>query len=478
VPDPDILLILCPPWDIKMPPLGIAYLASDLKKQGFRPLIFDMNITLFHAVSRENKKWWESEKYDFWFDETLFSKIRPFFDSFIDEYVNAILALKTKIIGFSIHASNRLITVEVAKRIKQKDKDKIFIYGGWGCCNDGMRRVIPLELVDFFVIGEGEDILAELLEALRTGKAIEDIPRVIIQKDGYLSEYKSSPPVEALDSLAFPTYDEFYLNQYIDHAIALFTSRGCIGKCSFCNDYAMTHPYRYRSAEHIFKEIEYHIQHNNIRDFAIKDLLCNGNTKQLNLLCYLIIESGNRINWDAQAVSSRNLTPELLKKMKRAGCHMLIYGIESGSNKTLKKMKKLFSVEEAEMVLRSTYEAGIDTMINIIVGFPGETEGDFQQTIDFIRRNRAYLTKIGAVSILTINWNTHLHLYPEEYGVILNGSSKRRAVLWEGRDGNNYTLRRKKAEEVLRLLSELSLSHECSNFDPDKKADIYFKESR
>jgi radical SAM superfamily enzyme YgiQ (UPF0313 family) len=74
--------------------------------------------------------------------------------------------------------------------------------------------------------------------------------------------------------------------------------------------------------------------------------------------------------------------------MKEAGCTALQFGIESGSVRRLKRMGKLFSRADAEKVLRLSAQAGINNWVNLIVGFPGETESDFQETVSFVRSNR------------------------------------------------------------------------------------------
>jgi radical SAM superfamily enzyme YgiQ (UPF0313 family) len=236
----------------------------------------------------------------------------------------------------------------------------------------------------------------------------------------------------------------------------LFGSRGCIGSCSFCNDWPTSKPYRCRSAKHIFKEIKYHTEYNHANAFSFKDLLCNGNIKELTQLCDLIIKSGIKIGWDSQAIPRKEMTYELLCKLKEAGCATLIYGIESFSNNVLRKMRKLFTKEIAEKVLQDTHKAGINVIFNIIVGFPGETEEDFKETLDALRRNREYTTQIGAVSVCLVNGFADLHTNPDAHGIVIPPDPKISAKCWYSKDNSNtYEMRKKRAEKVLELIDEL-----------------------
>lgn len=263
-----------------------------------------------------------------------------------------------------------------------------------------------------------------------------------------------------LDTVPWPTFSEFDLRVYGNRVLPLFGSRGCIGCCSFCNDWPSSRPYRNRSARHIFEEIKYHLEQNHIDTFSFKDLLCNGNIKKLEELCDLISDAGLKIHWDAQAIPRKEMTYALLVKLKAAGCSTLIYGIESFSNNVLLEMKKLFTREVAERVLRDTHRAGINVMFNVIVGFPGEREEDFKETLEAIRRNHKFVTQIGAVSVCLANGFADLQVNPDKYGIIIPTDPKISAKYWYSKDGvNTHEVRKHRAEKVLALIDELGFAY-------------------
>lgn len=459
----DILLIQCPPWDTAMPPLGIAYLSSYLRKQGYSTSIFDLNISLFNSVNQDLKYLWDQKSYDYWVDDDLFKNTR----SGLREVINNCIAemskkINTKYIGLSVNFASIKFANELIKIMKGLNSKIKIILGGWGCIDGYMRSLFPKELADVFVVGEGEETLREVMEVLEGRGKKNDVLGAIFNS-GYPSTYKPRAPIMDLDSMPWPTFSDFRLEQYTALALPLFTSRGCIGNCSFCNDWSISRPYRSRSAQNIFEEIKYHVENNHIDCFSFKDLLCNGNIKELNLLCDLIIGSGLKIKWDSQAISRKEVTYELLCKLKKAGCETLIYGIESFSNNVLKRMRKLFTKEIAEKVLKDNYKAGIKTFINIIVGFPGETEDDFKETLETIKRNREYITRIGAISVCLVNNDSELDKNAQNYGLVLPGDPEIRAKEWISADGKNtYEMRRKRAEEILEMVNQLGLSYETA----------------
>ncbi|MDO9572258.1 MAG: hypothetical protein Q7J37_00005, partial [Candidatus Omnitrophota bacterium] len=133
------------------------------------------------------------------------------------------------------------------------------------------------------------------------------------------------------------------------------------------------------------------------------------------------------------------------------------------SNNVLKRMGKTFSSEILEEVLNNTHKANIVALINIIVGFPGESEEDFQETLEAIERNRKYLVKISAISVCLINGESDLDINYRKYELVLSEDFRIRAKHWESMDGiNNYNLRRSRAEKAIALFNKLGLTYETA----------------
>jgi hypothetical protein len=200
----------------------------------------------------------------------------------------------------------------------------------------------------------------------------------------------------------------------------------------------------------------YHIEHYGVKDFFFCDLLVNGNIRELDKLCDLIIASGHALVWYGSARARREMTPELLSTMKRAGCTALTYGIESFSPRVMRLMNKDSDVGMIREVLRATHEAGIRTQVNVVVGFPGETESEFRQTTQFIKDNRQVIDAIGSVSTCAIINGADCMEHPERYGVCTRGEID--SSYWRSIDGSNtYVVRKRRAQELLSLARALDL---------------------
>lgn len=461
---PDVILLLCPTWDVMMPPLSLGYLATAVSRAGFLPAVCDLNIDLYRSGTSEEQDWWLPAHYGAWADPVRCAPMIDRFAARVDRYLDQVLALPTRVIGLSVHTSNKLFTCDVARRIRERDPRRLIVMGGNGCFTECMRREIPAELVDAFVVGEGEITLVELLRALRRGRPLLGIPGVVVRQGAGFSALQPRPVVEQLDTLPFPTFAEFDPSRYVMRVLPLFASRGCIASCAFCNDWVMGRHFRSRSAAHIVQEIRFHIAHHGTSTFSFKDLLCNGDLVTLNQFCDLIVGSGLKIHWDSQAIPRRQMTPELLGKMRASGCEQLTYGMESGSSPVLRDMRKFQTKEILRRVFQDTHEAGIQVTVNLIVGFPGETEAEFEETLAFLREVHPHVDSIGAISTLYVNNDSELDRFPERFGIVLSDDPSRRSWDWVSKDGQNtFALRQARARCLLAVLDGLGLEYACNN---------------
>ena len=196
-----------------------------------------------------------------------------------------------------------------------------------------------------------------------------------------------------MDKLPIPDFSFLDLEKYQRWQIPINMSRGCVAHCDFCNERTLWPGFRMRSAPHIFKEL---IENSLFNDFVVNDSLINGNYSILEELLDLIIAEPLNIFWGGSARPDRRLKFELFLKMKQAGIGYLIYGLESGSNRILKNMKKGITREMVAQNITDAHKAGIKVMINIIVGYPGETEDDFNETLYFIKKYRPFIYKINS----------------------------------------------------------------------------------
>lgn len=425
-----IALVMVPPWQTKMPPLGLAYLSSFLRSKGIETKVIDLNVKLFNQTQPQKKYLWDITTLN---NLTSLELGQHFCAEFYDElnnFVDEVISSKIEIIGLSTTIASINVAVYIAQQIKTKAPSRLIILGGPGIFWDH-QFVDKERLVDVFVFGEGELPLWEIIQRFEKSKKISglvDIPgtMVCLEKKYYPSN--TSNPLKDIDAVPLVDFSEFNLKDYslgiAYHPLPVILSRGCINRCSFCVDHKMVGLFRIKSPQKVFDELQYYSQKFKVYNFEFNDLLCNGNLKQLESICDLIIASGLQISWGSYAAIRKEMSPGLLKKIKNSGCVRLCYGLESASDIVLEKMNKTFDSAIAQRVIRDTHNAGIATAINIIIGHPGESETEFKKTCDFVARNKEFIDEITNVSALSLMPETDLVKNFDKFGIYFKKSPR------------------------------------------------------
>jgi radical SAM protein with 4Fe4S-binding SPASM domain len=469
-----IALIQCPGWGRDCPPYTIALLSAWLRRDGHKVFGFDLNNALYLSGPDKYKKVWDDKDlYSFWNNKSLISEFILDNGRMLDFQINQILDTGAEIIGFTVHFTSLLISLEVAKRIKEKDRDRIIVFGGPDCCRElrGLD-IIKEDAVDIVAIGEGDLTMFELVDRFEENKTIDFCKGTLLKKDGRVIDCGDSPMVKDLDLTPFPDYSDFrkdILSGYYrqPERLELFDSRGCITRCHFCSEWQFWKVFRSMSGERMFEEVAYQVRKfPGVDYFYFIGSLLNGNIKALSKFCDLLIQNKLKIRWLGQAIIRPEMTKELLEKMRKAGCEWLGYGIESGSQKVVDSMNKHFSIANAEEVLRDTHQAGISTQVNFMFGIPTETEEDFEETLRFLKRNRENMDSVlASQSFCVIDKGTYLHTSAQKFGI----KNADHHLYWET-NGNNYPERFRRYEKFCNLALSLGLPETSGvlNVKPDK----------
>ena len=444
-----IALVQCPCYSIKMPPLGIAYLCAVLKKESYPVEVFDFNAELYWKY----KELWKDENDIYWYPNTFFLKGEEL-ENYVNLFADRIIQADAKVIGFSVAATSRVLSLLVARRIKELDKDRIIVFGGPECYREMPEVFFKTAAVDVIVQGEGEITLIELLSRLRDGRALTDCNGLIFQQDGKIIQTAPRELIKNLDSLPFPDFSLFDQDRYSDRVrLPMLMSRGCVRRCVFCFDvWYYQQKYRIRSPEHIVNELEYLMKDYNIKEIEFSDLLLNGDLENLEKVCDLLIQRNIvNIEWMGSA-ALRNMEKKLLQKMFQTGCRYLTFGVESGSQRVIDLMGKGTSLDDISLIIQNTAEAKISITTNWLIGFPGEERADLIETMKFIVRHRRYLNMVG-VCTLAINPRTTIHQDAERRGIQLDPTF---ALNWRYKD-NDFKERKHRERVFLRFLCEVGL---------------------
>lgn len=246
--------------------------------------------------------------------------------------------------------------------------------------------------VDAIAIGEYDCIITELADAIEKGKDIHDVRGLCLRENETYLRTPSMPPLKNLDDLPYAAeFIKEYLNEndYFFAAatypsIQIFTGRGCPFRCNFCV-YPQTmhgHAFRARSAENVVGEFEY-IANNfpDVREVVIEDDTFTANKKRVIEICRLLIEKGlnKRLQWLCNARVDLDL--ETMRAMKKAGCRLIIPGIESGNQQILDNIKKGTKVEQFYSYVSNAKKAGLLIHACYMVGNQGENSHTMRETL-------------------------------------------------------------------------------------------------
>ncbi len=234
---PDILLIFCPPRKVYYPPLEIAYLATNLKLNGFAVEIYDLNQQLFHAANRNQRRLWQKTNEHLWQNSDEMNMLFEIMQTEIAGLLNDVLNSQATAIYFNIEYPNEIFTCRLFAILKKKNPKQTIIAGGTGCCTSEQRQHLlnqSLNIIDYFVVGDGEHAVINLMKACRSEDDPAAIPGVIAAK--YAPDNFHRASVLDLDTIAYPTFEEFDISSYQSKSLPVKWSRGCIERCIFCRN--------------------------------------------------------------------------------------------------------------------------------------------------------------------------------------------------------------------------------------------------
>jgi len=383
----DVLVFILPPHWPKIPPLSIIYLENFLRSKGVKAKAVDLNILFFQLFKNEQKDWLKLNSN---FEENLFSQIKQREHILLDEIISNIVDSNAKILAFSVFARNRRTTIDFVRLLSQKEKKKLFVFGGPEILFEYFRDKFFAELQiprSYFVLGEGELALLYLVKNKEDKFALHNNKRLISYEE-----------IENLDELPLIDFDSLDFKSYSPKVIPLLSSRGCIKKCCFCSEYKNYSSFRQHSVSYVINQITHLKEKYKLNTFSFQDSLINSNLKWLDEFCSQIINNNIEIKWEAQIAIRPEMDIRIFLKMKESGCFNLFVGLESACDKILRDMKKGYNKNQAKIFFRKMIDANLHFEISLITGFPSETETDFQETLNFIKENKAIIPKIAQIN--------------------------------------------------------------------------------
>ncbi|UCE98991.1 MAG: radical SAM protein [Planctomycetota bacterium] len=282
------------------------------------------------------------------------------------------------------------------------------------------EETLSIEGVDSLVLGEGERPFADMVNALSRGTNIADVKGVAVMRNGKPITTEARALEENLDSLPQPARDLLDSSLYWsvlakrNPVTTAMTSRGCPMKCIFCDRPHLGKIFRYRSAKSVVDEMEDCVNRG-IQEIFLYDDTFTIRRERIFEIRDEIKHRGLDVQWDIRA-RANTLDAEVVKAMKEAGVARIHIGVESGSPRILKVMKKGISIEQAHNAFELCRKFGITSLSYFMLGNPTETREDIEMTMQFIRKCYA---DYAHISITTPFPGTELYRMGLEQGLFV-----------------------------------------------------------
>ncbi len=311
-----------------------------------------------------------------------------------EEAAERILAQEPTVVGLSSVTASIYDAAEIAQIIKQRAPEAATIIGGVHATAVPEETMRLFPAFDVAAIGEGEETILELIPALEGKQPLRDVKGLMFRDRGELVTTEPRPFIRPLDKLPFPAWD--MLPGYPQccrppawsprhgEAGLVITSRGCTGKCTFCDRRCFGTVCRAHSAEYVLDLIAYLRERFGIRYLRFLDDNFLLWPKRLRKVCEGMIDRGMDFTWSCFGRVD-TADPDVLRLMKEAGCREISYGIESGSQRILDAIHKDITLDQVREAVAATHRVGIGTIGFFMIGNPTETRETILETIRFAR---------------------------------------------------------------------------------------------
>jgi len=332
------------------PPLGLAYIASVLRKAQYNVRVLDV-----HALNLTEG------------EIRSFVKRNP---------ADIIMLTSTTLIWPNVLETARIVKDSLPKALIGIGGPQLSAYP---------QESVSFDYIDFGVYGEGEATVLEVVDRYERNTEINNINGTVIKKDGHVTVNPAREPIEKLDEIPFPAIELFPYKKYrvlnIEYPFfTMVTSRGCPYRCAFCSQVYNGGKFRYRSAMNVVDEMELYARRYNAKELIIFDETFTVDKERVLNICKLIKDRKLKFRWNIRTRVDL-VDRDMLGSLKEAGCYGLHMGVESGSQEILNIMKKDITIPQVKEAFRHANALGFETRGYFMIGYPGENLHTIKQTL-------------------------------------------------------------------------------------------------
>lgn len=296
-----------------------------------------------------------------------------------------VLDVRPRMVIFTTSTTSILHDIKTAETVKQASSDVLTVAIGTHIMALPEETIKESKYLDICVHSEPE---LPILDLVKAGYKPDDVLGLTYRRGGHIIRNTSHPGTEDMDVLGYPSHDKISLELYHDPLMKrtpftiTYGQRGCINRCTYCCS-TFYGKLRHRSVPHLMGELRWIVELG-IREVKFFDLGFSNDPAWAHRLLDTMIEEKIDVTWTCNCRSDR-LPDDILKKMKRAGCHSISIGGESGDPTVLRTVEKNVTPEVIKDAVIRTRRAGINPMVYFMLGLPGETKESMKKTIEFAK---------------------------------------------------------------------------------------------
>lgn len=407
-------------------------MAGTCEKNHIEYAIWDLNAELAHRCGQTT--WDQCNQYTYHNLDTMPAQLNDTVHEFLLDIVHEIDSAKCDAVAISVLS---YVQNQWAERFLRMCRDVMpdvtTILGGPGVgspyavrntAQSFGRWMVDQDLLDYYVLGEGDVAFDLFLQGHRTVPGLNS--RDVLEN--------WQPQIENLDQMPRISYKKVDFSLYQgpmgQASITINGSRGCVRRCTFCDVGSIWKKFQYRSGDSLAQEIVQHWVDTGVKEYWFTDSLINGSLKQFNQLLEKLDQarqqhSGLRdLSYSGMFIirPRSSHSERMYQLMGRTGCRHIAVGVESGSERVRTHMGKKFSNDDIDYHMEMCERYGITNWMLTLVGYPTETEEDFQATLDMYTRLQRYainntLLGINTKTTMTILPNTPIEAMQHDLGV-------------------------------------------------------------
>lgn len=406
-------LVLCVPRVAPVrPPAAPAIIKGLIQRHGHSARIFDINLDYWSSFrdSQPPDIFTEIDDHLFLPNRVLGRDSQHVFECYVDQWIERIMLQAPEKIWISVFTwQAQRFTESLLRRLRPRCTAEVII-GGQGLIYaehgsygrpDFAHRLQREGLIDHWVRGEAETTIPLILQGQYRATGIDT------------DQFAQRSDVREHGLMDFDDFDiQAYQSGFEHGVLPMETSRGCFRKCVFCDIPTLHGGFRSKTGHQLARELIHYHERYGVRNFFFNDALCNGDVPEFRLFNQTLIDyyqthghPDRYLSYSSHAIiySAKRFTASDIELMGRAGADAMVVGVETGSDRVRRDMKKGFTSRDLDFTLEQYSQHGIKMYMLMIVGFPTETDQDFQDTLDMLTRYQRY---VADGTIIGVNFNT------------------------------------------------------------------------